>query len=63
VSGEGFYHGAIRAFSAVFVAVGVVLLVATLAEGGGPASVGFLMGIIFVAVGAGRLWIGSRTRG
>ena len=32
----------------------------TLANGGGPASVGFLMGIAFLAVGAGRLWIASR---
>lgn len=63
MSGERVYHGAIRAFSTIFIAVGVVLVIATLAEGGGPASVGFLMGIIFVAVGAGRLWIGSRTHG
>jgi hypothetical protein len=36
------------------------LLVVTLANGGGPASVGVLMGVVFVAVGAGRLWIASR---
>ena len=32
----------------------------TLANGGGPASVGVLMGIAFLAVGVGRLWIASR---
>jgi hypothetical protein len=37
-----------------------VLLVATLANGGGPASIGFLMGILFTAVGIGRFWIASR---
>ena len=41
--------------------VGLVILVVTLANGGGPASVGFLMGIAFVAVGVGRLWIALRA--
>jgi len=54
------YRQAVRAFSLVFVAIGLVVLGVTLANGGGPASVGFLMGIAFVAVGIGRLWIGSR---
>jgi hypothetical protein len=39
----------------------VVLLVSTLANGGDPLSVGTLLGIAFLAVGAGRLWIASRT--
>jgi hypothetical protein len=60
VSGERFYRGAIRGFSLVFIAIGLVVLVTTLANGGGPASVGFLMGIAFLAVGAGRFWLGSR---
>jgi dipeptide/tripeptide permease len=54
------YRQAVRAFSATFVAIGLVVLAMTVANGGGPASVGFLMGIAFVAVGAGRLWIASR---
>ncbi|MDX6595677.1 MAG: hypothetical protein QOI72_1059 [Solirubrobacterales bacterium] len=54
------YRHAVRAFSAAFVAIGLVVLAVTLINGGGPASVGVLMGIAFVAVGAGRLWIGSR---
>ncbi len=56
------YRGAVRAFSLAFVAIGLVVLVVTLAHGGGPASVGVLMGVAFVAVGAGRLWIGSRVQ-
>ncbi len=55
------YHGAIRAFSLAFVVIGLLLLVVTLVNGGGPASIGFLMGILFVAVGAGRYWIASRS--
>ena len=59
-SGERVYRGAVRGFSLVFVAVGLAVLVTTLANGGGPVSVGFLIGIAFIGVGAGRLWVGSR---
>jgi hypothetical protein len=61
VSSDRFYRGAVRAFSLAFLAIGVVVLVVTLANGGGPASVGFLLGIAFILVGAGRLWIGTRS--
>ncbi|HVQ59469.1 MAG TPA: hypothetical protein VMS60_11250 [Solirubrobacterales bacterium] len=54
------YRRAVRGFSLVFVLIGLAVLVATLAAGGGPASVGFLMGIAFIAVGLGRLWLQSR---
>jgi hypothetical protein len=60
VSGERLYRGAVRAFSLAFVAIGLAVLVVTLAGGGGPASFGVLIGIVFVAVGAGRLWLGAR---
>jgi hypothetical protein len=60
VSGDRVYRGAVRAFSLVFVAIGLALLVVTLAGGGGPLSLGFLMGLAFVGVGAGRLWAGAR---
>jgi hypothetical protein len=63
VSGERVYRGAVRAFSLTFVAIGLLVLAVTLANGGGPASLGFLMGVAFLLVGAGRLWLGSRTRG
>jgi hypothetical protein len=58
---ERIYHGSVRVFSLVFLVLGVVILVATLAAGGGPLSVGVVMGIAFVAVGAGRLWVSSRV--
>ena len=54
------YHGSVRALSVLFVALGLGILVTTLAAGGGPLSVGAIMGIAFVAVGAGRLWVGAR---
>jgi hypothetical protein len=60
VNGERVYRGAVRAFSVAMIAVGLAVLVVTLTNGGGPASVGFVMGIAFLLVGAGRLLIGAR---
>jgi hypothetical protein len=60
-SPERVYHGSVRLFSLVFLVVGLALLVTTVANGGGPLSVGILLGLAFLAVGAGRLWIASRT--
>jgi hypothetical protein len=54
------YRRAVQGFSLTIAAVGLVVLVVTLANGGGPASVGFVMGLAFVGVGLGRLWISSR---
>ncbi len=59
--GGGAYGHAIRGFAVVFIVVGLLALVVTLANGGGPASVGFLLGIAFLLVGAGRLWLATRT--
>ncbi len=59
-SPEGIYRGSVRAFSLVFLALGLVILIATLAAGGGPLSVGVVMGVAFAAVGGGRLWAASR---
>lgn len=58
---ERIYRGAVRGFSLVFLVLGLAILVSTLANGGGPLSVGFLLGLAFLAVGGGRLWIASRT--
>jgi len=58
--GERLYRGAVRGFSLVFIAIGLLVLVTTLANGGGPASLGFVLGIAFVAVGGLRLWLGLR---
>jgi hypothetical protein len=60
--GTRLYHGAVRAFSLGFVAVGLAVLVVTLANGGGPLSVGVIMGIVFVLVGLGRIWVASRMQ-
>jgi hypothetical protein len=55
------YSWAVLAFSIVFVGIGIALLVRTAAEGGGV--VGFLLGGLFIALGAGRLTLERRRRG
>ena len=60
MNGERVYRGAVRIFSLTMAAIGLVVLVVTLANGGGPASFGFLIGLAFLAVGVGRLWLGTR---
>lgn len=57
------YHRSVQALSLVFLALGVLLLARTLAAGGGPASVGVLLGLAFVGVGVGRLWLSGVFRG
>ena len=59
-SGERIYSGSVRVFSLVLVVLGLAILVSTVVNGGGPVSLGVLMGVAFVAVGAGRLWVAAR---
>jgi hypothetical protein len=61
-SPEGIYRGSVRALSLVMVGLGIAILVLTLAAGGGPLSLGILLGLAFLAVGAGRLWVASRMK-
>jgi hypothetical protein len=46
--------------SGLMVVLGFAIIVRTLAAGGGPLAVGMLMGLLFVAAGAGRLWAERR---
>jgi len=46
--------------SGLMVVLGVAILVRTLAAGGGPLAAGILFGLLFVAAGAGRLWVERR---
>jgi hypothetical protein len=59
-SPERLYRGSVRAFSVLFVVLGLAILAVTLFAGGGALSIGVLMGIGFVAIGCGRLWAVSR---
>jgi hypothetical protein len=54
------YQLAVRIFGTTIIGFGLAMVVVTLARGGGPGSVGFLFGLIFVALGAGRLYLARR---
>ena len=46
---------ATRVLSALLVIIGVAMLVTTIANGGGPLASGVILGVLFCALGAGRL--------
>jgi hypothetical protein len=45
----------------VMMVIGVLLIIRTIALGGGPTSTGILLGVGFVLVGAVRIYLQSRT--
>jgi hypothetical protein len=51
------YRGGVRVFASLIIIFGVVIVIATLVQGGGPLAVGFLLGLGFIALGAARLWL------
>jgi hypothetical protein len=48
---------ATQVLSLILVVLGLVMLVSTLARGGGPFATGVVLGLLFCALGAGRLMI------
>jgi hypothetical protein len=52
--------GATQFLSGAMVVIGVAIVVRTVAEGGGPLALGLLVGLLFVAAGAGRLYAERR---
>jgi hypothetical protein len=54
------YQLAVRIFSVTIIGFGLVMLVLTLARGGGPLARGVLFGLLFIALGSGRLWLSMR---
>jgi len=55
------HRSATNALSAVMVVIGVAMVVSTIARGGGPLAMGVLLGLLFAAAGAGRLYVQRRT--
>ena len=53
------HRGATRVMSAILIVIGVAMLVLTVARGGGPVSLGVILGLLFVAAGALRLRVES----
>jgi hypothetical protein len=56
------YRGVTRLFALVIIGFGIAIIAITLANGGGVASFGLLIGLIFTALGAGRLYLSLRAR-
>jgi hypothetical protein len=49
------YRGATAVFGAAFLGIGITLMVLTAARGGG--AFGYVIGFLFAALGAGRLYL------
>ena len=54
--GEG-YQLAVRIASVTIICFGLAIVAVTLARGGGPLAIGILFGLIFIALGSGRLYL------
>jgi hypothetical protein len=54
------HRGATRLLAAVTMALGVALIVATVAQGGG--FLGIMLGLLFLAAGAGRFYLARGGR-
>ena len=55
-----FYRRSIWIFGLVSIALGIALLAQTARVGGG--TIGYTLGILFVALGAGRIFLVNRRR-
>jgi len=51
---SGAHRSATLVLSAAMVVIGLVMLVRTFGAGGGPFAIGTVLGVLFVAAGAGR---------
>ena len=51
-----------RLLAPVIAALGVLVVIRTIAAGGGPLSSGVLLGAILAAIGLGRLYLATRAR-
>jgi hypothetical protein len=55
-------HGsATRTMSVIMIVIGIALIIRTLAAGGGAIATGVILGLLFVAAGAARLYVQLRS--
>jgi hypothetical protein len=54
------YRSLVALFAILFIGIGIALVVVTAIHGGGP--FGYLMGVLFFALGVGRLYLLRRRR-
>ena len=58
---ERIYHRVTLIFSVAILGFGLAAVVRTLAEGGGPTSIGILIGALFIALGLARGFLAVRA--
>jgi hypothetical protein len=51
------YLASSRTLSALLLLIGVAMIVAALARGGGALALGVVLGVLFALLGAARLWL------
>ena len=51
------YRQSTRIFAVAICALGVAMIVTTIVRGGGPLALGVVVGVAFVGLGAGRLYL------
>ena len=56
-----FHRTSTMLMSILMIVIGIVLVARTLAAGGGAAAIGVLLGVLFVAAGAARLYLQFRS--
>ena len=56
------YRAVTLIFSVVIIGFGLVILVVTLANGGGIAAAGLWLGLLFIGIGVARIYIALRSR-
>ena len=49
-----------RILAPLIAILGLAIIVRTLSAGGGPLSIGVLLGVVFLAIGGGRLYLAQR---
>jgi len=54
---ERLYTHSTRLFGALIALLGVVMVVTTLARGGGPLALGVVLGVLFAVLGSARLYL------
>ncbi|HMS63409.1 MAG TPA: hypothetical protein PKD63_14115 [Solirubrobacteraceae bacterium] len=62
MSGRDAHRRMTMVMSGLLMLLGAAILVRTLSEGGGPLATGILLGVLFIAAGAGRLWMARGNR-
>jgi hypothetical protein len=56
----GLYRSSTRLLSLAMLVIGIVMIVSTLARGGGVLAIGLVMGVLFTLAGGGRLYISMK---